>query len=157
MNMRFSWGICCLLISFSLCAQESAPSEAPSEKEAPETKAEPDDGSMVLKESGEAAEGEKAPTTPCDTDAASLCEGVEKGGGNLSACLATNREKLSEECKKFRGTMNKAFEKAGIKRACKDDTMYLCQDVKNEKAAYKECLAKNVEKLSADCKAEVSP
>jgi hypothetical protein len=35
----------------------------------------------------------------CKADVASLCPGIQPGGGRIRACLKANREKLSPGCK----------------------------------------------------------
>ena len=43
--------------------------------------------------------GSVRPREACKADAATLCAGIQPGGGRIRACLRANKDKLSEGCK----------------------------------------------------------
>ena len=46
------------------------------------------------------AQGTRGPVwEACKADVASLCPGIQPGGGRIKECLKTNRDKLSDGCK----------------------------------------------------------
>ena len=46
---------------------------------------------------GEDASGRRR---ACHEDVQKLCAGIERGGGHILECLAANKDKLSDECRK---------------------------------------------------------
>lgn len=48
----------------------------------------------------------------CKADIASLCAGIQPGGGRIKECLRANRDKLSEGCKSAIAAMIKARREA---------------------------------------------
>lgn len=89
---------------------------------------------------------------PCEKDVATLCAGVEPGGGKIAKCLRANKEKVSAECKAEWENAKVAFKQ--LKEVCHEDYQKFCEDAKPGRKSLMKCMRKNKDKLSEACKTE---
>lgn len=89
---------------------------------------------------------------PCEKDVASLCAGVEAGGGKIAKCLRDNKDKVSAECKAEWDHAKAAFKE--LKEVCHEDYQKFCSDSKPGRHAVMKCMKKNKKNLSEACKLE---
>ena len=88
-------------------------------------------------------------TRPCAADAATLCQGMQPGGGGVAKCLRKHASELSPECK---GSMRKMKGKAkSFKRACGQDARKFCRDEKRGGGRILKCLTQHQDELSPAC------
>ena len=87
----------------------------------------------------------------CRSDMATLCLGVEKGGGRRIKCLLDNQAKLSPDCA---ATISAGQQKrVAVKAVCGADAKVLCP--KAHGAERLQCLETNKAQLSPGCAAVV--
>jgi hypothetical protein len=55
---------------------------------------------LILVSSPTLAQDSSRPSGACREDVQKLCAGVERGGGHILDCLAGQKDKLSDECRK---------------------------------------------------------
>lgn len=85
----------------------------------------------------------------CSADAEKLCAGVMKGEGRVLACLQGNQAQLSPACKQLVGALGGKVNEIG--KACGDDVMVFCPNVKTGEGRVLKCLVTNGAKLSETC------
>lgn len=109
--------------------------------------------------------------TACSADISSLCKGVSKGRGRISACLYAHSNKLSAACKPelAKVTTGSMFERmipagirnlndspyeAELRKACAADISSLCSNVAQGEDRLLACLYAWGDNVSKACKAE---
>jgi Cysteine rich repeat len=55
---------------------------------------------LAVVSSAALAQDSTRPRGACREDVQKLCAGIERGGGHILECLAGQKDKLSEECRK---------------------------------------------------------
>ena len=99
----------------------------------------------------------------CQAEVATLCKGVQPGGGRIYVCLRDHSDKLSPECKKeldakvsaHRSRQATAAAGGGAKPAsgpCLADIEKLCKGVPAGGGRIMECLAQHKSEISDECK-----
>ncbi len=86
----------------------------------------------------------------CKNDVQTLCKGVQPGDGRIMQCLAENKDKVSDPCKKRIGDFAKGFHEA-----CGADDAKYCKDVQRGQGRHLKCLNDNSAQLSPACKAKL--
>jgi len=87
---------------------------------------------------------------PCAEDIASICKDVQPGGGRLAKCLKDHQEELSQPCRNKILDVRK--EVRNFQKACEDDVLQFCKDVKSGGGRIVRCLKEHQIELSTDCK-----
>lgn len=92
----------------------------------------------------------KPNTGPCAADAATFCQGVQPGGGQVAQCLRKHARDLSPECK---NSIAKAKKKAkSFRQACGADARKFCKNEKRGGDRIVKCLAQHQDELAPACK-----
>ena len=105
---------------------------------------------VLAKHEGAAGNGIKLKQA-CTSDAASLCAGIEKGGGRIARCLKDNAAKLSPACQAaFQERQGMQLLKKNAKQACAADKQVLCGTVEKGHAAV-QCLREKQAQASPAC------
>ncbi len=87
----------------------------------------------------------------CHHQMKELCKG--KHGAGMFACIKENKANLSPECQEKLEAKKAKWK--GHAEACSADREKFCSEVKPGEGRVIECMNKNLEQLSADCKAHV--
>lgn len=85
----------------------------------------------------------------CADDAARVCAGVPPGEGRVYYCLRSNRNQLSEACKKTLDWALQAAREVGLD--CQADAFSWCQGVPAGGGRLFACLTSHREQLSSTC------
>jgi hypothetical protein len=93
-------------------------------------------------------------TGACAGDIEKFCPGVQQGEGRIAKCMAQHKEELSPGCKARLAAVAKQLK--GVQKACEDDIMAFCEDVKPGGGRIVQCLKANEAKLSPQCKASAA-
>ncbi len=88
---------------------------------------------------------------PCKKDIAQFCKNVEPGDGRILRCLTLTEKDLTPACKKHLTQIEKAVEE--VQNACADDYAIFCSSVLPGQGRVAECLEKNKNLLTRNCKA----
>lgn len=93
----------------------------------------------------------------CKPDIEKFCNEVKPGEGRILQCLRENHDKLSGECKQqLAEAKEKMQEKMKqIQENCKGDIEEFCKDVKPGEGRIMQCLKKNEDHLSNNCKSSL--
>jgi hypothetical protein len=92
----------------------------------------------------------KPNTGPCAADAATFCQGVQPGGGQVGRCLRKHARELSPECK---SSIAKTKAKAKrFRQACGKDARKFCKNEKRGGGRIMKCLAQHQDELAPACK-----
>jgi len=106
--------------------------------------------SMVLPAQAEEKEG----SGTCRADVQKLCKGIHPGGGRIAACLKQHEAEISPGCREQMAEASKEIKE--FAKACKADAETLCKGVQPGRGRIMRCLAEHKDKLSADCRTEIS-
>ena len=86
----------------------------------------------------------------CAEDVAKFCKDVQPGGGRLVKCMKEHEKELSAGCQQqIQEAQNRLRETS---RACHDDVLKFCQDVKPGGGRLAKCLKKHSNEISAECR-----
>lgn len=99
-----------------------------------------------------AAPAADRPMQACRGDVATLCKGIEGGGGKRLACLRENRAKVTPACGAALDAV--AQRREDLRTACRDDVRRLCSAEKG--AQRRACLEKNADALAPACRAAIA-
>ncbi|MBV1696652.1 MAG: hypothetical protein KGP27_19495 [Hyphomicrobiales bacterium] len=99
-----------------------------------------------------AAPAADRPMQACRGDVATLCKGIEGGGGKRLACLRENRAKVTPACGAALDAV--AQRRENLQAACRDDVRHLCSAEKG--AQRRACLEKNADALAPACRAAIA-
>ncbi len=114
-------------------------------------------------ENGEEGErgkrGKRRGHKACKADVERLCGDVERGKGNIKACLEEHQAELSEACQEGLAKRSERKEKkramrAKIEEACSADAQSFCAD--KEGRERRQCMKQNFEQLSDTCQAAIT-
>jgi hypothetical protein len=97
------------------------------------------------------AEISKSSKGVCKADIETFCKDIKPGGGRLKACIKSNSDRISQECKDH---MAMEQEKAKeFKQACKADSKQFCAGIPHVKGRIVSCLKSHETELSDNCRA----
>jgi len=86
---------------------------------------------------------------PCADDIQRLCQGIPPGGGRIFACLQSNANNLSDDC---RATLNDARQMAyQVSLDCQADVFSWCQGIARGEGRILACLMSHLGDLSSTC------
>ncbi|MCC6274468.1 MAG: cysteine rich repeat-containing protein [Leptospiraceae bacterium] len=86
----------------------------------------------------------------CKEDIQKYCKDVPRAGGKLHQCMDSHLNELSVDCKKRHTHMNEEMKDRHAK--CSEDIHKFCSDVEPGQGRMRDCMQKNKDKLSPDCK-----
>lgn len=90
----------------------------------------------------------------CQADVQRLCQGVQRGGGRIRACLISHAAELSPVCKQA-GEQLQAFRDT-VHPGCHADAQRLCQGVEKGGGRILACLQSHPGQLSPTCQEQVN-
>jgi hypothetical protein len=95
---------------------------------------------------------------PCAEDVATLCQGIQPGGGRAAKCLKKHSGELSPACKdnlaKARARVR--AKARNFKQACGQDARKFCKDARRRGGRIMKCLALHQGELSPACKEKIA-
>jgi hypothetical protein len=94
----------------------------------------------------------------CEKELATFCRGVTPGEGRILACLYAFSDKLSPRCESVLFENATQLEKAmnSLSYECREDLKRFCNDVKYGDRRLFECLEKEKDQVSDQCRQAVS-
>jgi Cysteine rich repeat len=92
--------------------------------------------------------------SPCYEDVAKFCKDIEPGGGHIIQCINKHAADLSPACKDGMARVKKENDPQ-FQEACKDDKDDLCKGTKFGTGQVVQCLKKNEDDLSSECKEKI--
>ena len=92
----------------------------------------------------------------CKADMDKLCPGLERDARR--SCVEANTDKFSDSCKAARTAARDDNEKRreAVRSACATDISKLCATAEKGRGQRMECLRANTDKLTPDCKTQLS-
>jgi len=87
----------------------------------------------------------------CKADIEKFCKGIKPGGGRLWACIKSNNDRLSQECKDHIAMVREKTKE--FNQACKDDSKKFCKGIPHGKGRIASCLKSHEAELSDTCRA----
>ncbi len=90
----------------------------------------------------------------CQSDVQRLCQGVQRGGGRVRACLVSHTAELSPICRQAEGQLQ-AFRDAAHP-GCRADAQRLCQGIEKGGGRILACLQSHAGQLSPTCQEHVN-
>ena len=87
----------------------------------------------------------------CKADIEKFCKGIKPGGGRLWACIKSNNDRLSQECKDHIAMVREKTKE--FNQACKDDSKKFCKGIPRGKGRIASCLKSHEAELSDTCRA----
>jgi hypothetical protein len=88
----------------------------------------------------------------CKADIETFCKGIKPGGGRLMACIKSNSDRISMECKDHIAMVREKTKE--FVQACKADANKFCKEISRGKGRIASCLKSHEAELSDICKAE---
>lgn len=86
----------------------------------------------------------------CDADAQRLCSLIPAGGGRILACLQSNYNNLSDECRADLDRARQLAYEVGL--TCQADVFAYCQNVRPGQYRVLSCLVGHYDQISSGCK-----
>lgn len=87
----------------------------------------------------------------CNADIKEFCKDIKPGGGGIWACLKSNEDRLSQDCKyQIALAREKAKE---FNQACRADVNRFCEGILSGKGRIASCLKSHEAELSDTCRA----
>jgi hypothetical protein len=88
----------------------------------------------------------------CKADIETFCKGIKPGDGRLMACIKSNNDRISQECKDNIAMVREKTKE--FVQACKTDVNKFCKEIPRGKGRIASCLKSHEAELSDTCKAE---
>jgi hypothetical protein len=101
-----------------------------------------------------------ADQNPCSQDIAKFCRDVGPGRVAIMDCLERHESQLTDACKDYEAKMEGpraewrevGMQQMRVRRACRDDIVKFCTDVKSGRGGIATCLKEHASELSQPCK-----
>ncbi len=90
----------------------------------------------------------------CRADLAKFCPQATAGGGQIAACLETNKAQLSAPCQEHVAKMTELLQE--VDKACEEDIHAYCPGVQPGGGRVAACLKQYVSSLSFRCKVKLA-
>lgn len=90
----------------------------------------------------------------CRPDVQRLCQGVQRGGGRIRACLVSHADELSPVCRQAAGQLQ-AYRDA-VHPGCRADVQRLCQGIEKGGGRILACLQTHPGQLTPACQEHVN-
>jgi Cysteine rich repeat len=90
----------------------------------------------------------------CRADLAKFCPQAKAGGGEVAACLESNKAQLSPPCKEQVAKMTELLKE--VDKACAEDIHAHCPGVQPGAGRVAACLKQNLSSLSFSCKVKLA-
>ncbi len=90
----------------------------------------------------------------CQPDVQRLCQGVQRGGGRIRACLVAHAAELSPACSQAGGQLQAYRE--SVHPGCRADVQRLCQGTEKGGGRILACLQSHPGQLSPACQEQVN-
>lgn len=86
----------------------------------------------------------------CKADIKEFCKGIKQGDGRIQACLKSNEDRLSQDCKDHIAQVRERAKE--FHQACKADVNKFCKGIVPGKGRIASCLKSHEAELSDTCR-----